>query len=78
MTPIIPDQTQSRYAQARAATRRARMLFGGVKPLNSDKSLNPCMNAVREMRAGLVPFTIVRKGFAFTQSAARWEDSCTY
>ena len=38
------------------------MLFGGVKPLNADKSLNSCMNAVREMRAGLVPFTIVRPG----------------
>ena len=54
--PHVPEQ--SRFAVVRAATRRARtMIYLGGSPLLQTTARKP---EKQELRAGLVPFTIIR------------------
>lgn len=61
--PLLHVPERSRYAECRAAARRARiLLYHGAKPLSVSKSLKPERIAVEEVVAGVVPFKIIRPG----------------
>ena len=59
MTPTPFEPEASRFAICRATSRRARMLWAGCSPLVASTSTHPCVTAIAEQRAALLPFTVI-------------------